>query len=733
MYSMKIPFLALNALALAIPAALHAQDKAPLATPRIEGAMKPDGVLDEPFWQQAAVTEIGYEIDPGENKPAFALTKVYVADSGKSLRIAFDAEDPDPSKILAILRDRDSAFQDDFVGIQLDTFDTQQRAYEFFVSAAGVQMDLTLDGSNGNEDESWDAIWESGAKLHDKGYTVEMEIPYSSLKFNHSASPQQWAIRFLRIRPRDSRFVYSNVTDDRNNKCDLCQFGKITGFQHADPGKNILVNPTLTFAYDESRPGPDQDFDSDGTDIEFGLDLSWSPTPNNTLSATYNPDFSQIEIDGAQLDVNTTFALFFPEKRPFFLESADYFNSPSNLVYTRNVADPDYGLRFTGRSGEHTYGLFGANDAQTNVLRPGPYGSRIGVIEGESNDFVGTYRYNLNETSNIGTLLTYRDGADYSNQVASIDGKWEKGAHTLTGQFIHTETDDVFGYQPTPFSGDAYYAAYNYRDREKSFNVRQVRYDPGFRADMGFIGRVDYEQSVVGAAYRWYPKDSFFTEISLNGDWDITHQVSVDRVMEREVEAYINLEGKYQSYMEAGGGQRTRFWNGVDYDETYYIFYGQFKPVNTWQLSLFYRGGDQIDFRNNALGSIDSFEPGLQGSLNDNISINLNYIDERLQRDGGSVYHARLLDARLSWQFSLRQRLRLAVQYGSTDFDQSLNNFPVPEQSDDAGTQLVYSYKINPRSVFYAGYSDSYRGSDAVDTYQTDRSLFVKFGYAWQP
>jgi hypothetical protein len=298
---------------------------------------------------------------------------------------------------------------------------------------------------------------------------------------------------------------------------------------------------------------------------------------------------------------------------------------------------------------------------------------------------------------------------------------------------MHSDTEDVFGYRATPFSGDAYIAVYNYRDREKSFNLRQSRYDPGFRADMGFIGKVDYEQSVVGGAYRWFPKDSFFTEVSVNGDWDITRQISVERVMEREIEAYINLEGKYQSYIEAGGGQRMRFWNGVDYDESYYIFYGQFKPVSTWQLSLFYRGGDQIDFRNNALGRIHSFEPGLQGSLNGNVSVNLSYIDERLQRDGGSVYHARLLDTRLSWQFNLRQRLRLALQYGNTEYDQSLNSFPVPGEASDVGTQLVYSYKINPRSVFYAGYSDSYTGSDAIDTYQTDRSLFLKFGYAWQP
>ncbi len=739
---MKPIFFAVHALALAIPTALYAQVAAPLTIPHVVGEMNVDGKLDEPFWQQAAVTELPFEIGPGENLTAAVKTKVYIVDSGKSLRVAFRAEDPDPKKIVAVLRDRDSAYQDDFVGLKLDTFDTQQRAFEFFVSARGVQMDLTFDESNGNEDDSWDSIWDSATQIDAQGYTVEFDIPYSSLKFKHSAGPQQWNVQFLRIRPRENRFVYSNFKDDRNNKCSLCQQTKIAGFEHADPGKNILVNPTLTTGYGQSRNGPNDSFSSSGTDINVGLDVSWSPTSNNTLSATFNPDFSQIEIDGAQLNVNTNFALYYPEKRPFFLESADFFSTPVQLIYTRNIADPDYGLRATGRQGEHTYGFFGASDTATNVLRPGPYRSRLGQIDGESEDLVGTYRYNLNSTSNIGSLITQRSGDDYHNSMASVDGKWQTGGHTFTGQFMHSDTEDALGYQSTPFTGNAYFASYQFSDREKSVNIRTFRYDPGFRADMGFVGQVDYEKSVIGGGYRWYPKNQFFNQISVYSDWDITHQVSVDRLMEREIEANISANGKMQSYIELAGGNRVRYWNGVNYDETFYSTYSQFTPFKSWKFSLYYRGGDQIDFRNNDIGRITDFEPGVNGTINDNISINLNYIDEALRRDGGTVYHAKLLDSRLSWQFNLRQRLRLAIQYGTTDLDMTLDKDYAPGDArsasyTDVGTQLVYSYKINPRSVFYAGYSDNYNGSDqdniTTDTYQTARSLFLKFGYAWQP
>lgn len=719
--------------AITLSTGLEAVDSKAMVIPRIEAEMKPDGKLDESFWQQAAVMELPYEISPGDNIPASVKTKAYMVDSGTSFRVAIEAFDPEPEKILAYLRNRDSAFSDDFAGFRVDTFDTQQRAYEFFLSARGVQMDLTYDESGKNEDESWNAIWESGAALTDTGYILEFEIPYSSISFKHSTEPQQWNIQFLRIRPRESRFVYADRPDDRKQQCDLCEQAKIVGFAHADPGRNILVNPTLTWNYSEERDDPDAEWTGEGSVVEFGLDLSWSPTPNNTLSGTYNPDFSQVEIDGAQLGVNQNFALFFPEKRPFYLDSADFFDSPTNLVYTRNIADPDYGFRFTGRQGKQTYGAFMSQDAQTNVLRPGPYGSRFGQIPGESTDWVGTYSYSLASSSNIGAIFTNRTGDDYSNSMASIDGKWTSGSHSLTGQFMTSQTEDPEGYSVDSFTGNAYFASYDYEDRKKSFRVATRRYDPGFRADMGFIGQVDYDRWVIGGSYRWYPEKSFFSQIQINGDWDTTEQISVDQHMEDEIEAYLSFSGKMRSFMQVGGGTRTQFWQGVDYDVGFYTLYGEFTPAGTYQFSLFYRGGDQIDYNNLALGSIDSFELGTSGTIGEGFSYNLSYVDEALHRNGGDVYHARLADLRLSWQFNLRQRLRLAFQYGSTDFDPSLWNEPVPRGLDDLASQLVYSYILNPRTVFYAGYSDNFFGSDSIDTFQTDRNLFLKFSYAWQP
>ena len=275
---MRIMRLALGLLALTLPIGLQAQQTPALAIPHIEAEMKADGKLDEPFWQQAAILELPYEIDPGDNIPASVKTKAYMVDSGNSFRVAIEAFDPEPEKILAYLRNRDSAFGDDFAGFRVDTFDTEQRAYEFFLSARGVQMDLTYDESSKNEDDSWNAIWESGAQLTATGYTLEFEIPYSSISFKHVDGLQQWNIQFLRIRPRENRFVYANRPDDRKQQCDLCEQIKISGFAGADPGRNILVNPTLTWNYEQNRENPGDDFGGDGSVVEFGLDLSWSPT-----------------------------------------------------------------------------------------------------------------------------------------------------------------------------------------------------------------------------------------------------------------------------------------------------------------------------------------------------------------------------------------------------------------------------------------------------------------------
>src|SRR5215210_3993296 len=331
---------------------------------RIERAaseIKVDGVLDEAAWQTAAVVALKYETRPGENTPPPVATETLVTYDDGHIYVAFRAHDPDPSAIRAHLSDRDDAFSDDFVGIVLDTFNDERRAFEFFVNPLGVQMDMFIDDVSGNEDASWDTIWSSAGKITADGYAVEIAIPLSSLRFPRTEGEQTWGFDALRFYPRSQTARISSHPLDRNVNCYLCQASKMSGFSGITPGRNVELAPTVTSARTDQRQDlPSGPFDEGKLESDLGLTAKWGITPNLTLNAALNPDFSQVEADAAQLDVNTQFALFFPEKRPFFLEGADFFATPFDVVFPRNVADPSWGLKLTGKEGKNAVGVFAA-------------------------------------------------------------------------------------------------------------------------------------------------------------------------------------------------------------------------------------------------------------------------------------------------------------------------------------------------------------------------------------
>ena len=472
-----------------------------LAIPHSTEAVAIDGVLDDPIWRTALVLPLTIETYPRENQTPEVETTAYLVENGDQLLIAFDARDPDPESIRAYLRDRDSAFNDDFVGVVLDTFNDQRRAFEFFVNALGVQMDLIQDDVSRNESSSWNAIWDSAGEINSRGFTVEIAIPFSQLRFPSTAGDQTWGIDVLRFRPRAQRVRISNNPQDRNRNCYLCQFGKFTGFQNAEPGKALEVVPTLTATRTDSRATPGVGpLERGDFETEAGLGVRWGITPDLTLDATFNPDFSQVEADFAQLEENATFALFYPETRPFFLEGEDYYASPMQAVFTRTVADPDVGAKFTGRTGNNTIGMFATNDVVTNLLFPGPFGSRTTSLEQENDAFVGRYTRGFGRASTIGALVTSREGEGYSNEVAGFDGRYfMNDQSTLRFQYLDSRTEYPAAVaaefaQAEELEGDAWRVEYRYGSRNWFAQVWHQDLDPTFRADSGFITRVDLVQ-----------------------------------------------------------------------------------------------------------------------------------------------------------------------------------------------------------------------------------------------
>ena len=328
-------------------------------------------------------------------------------EDGANLYVGFEASDPDPSAIRGYLRDRDSAYSDDFVGIIIDTYNDGRRAFEFLANPLGVQMDLTNNeastgGNMGKEDDSWDAIWGSAGRINGEGYVVEMKIPLTQLRFPAVEGLKTWGFDLTRNYPRGSSYRFTNNPLVRGNNCYLCQIGEFSGLTDAEPGRDLEIVPTLTASKSDSTEEPGIDpLISDGTQTEAGLSVRWGISPDLTANLAINPDFSQVEADAAQLDVNNRFALFFPEKRPFFLEGADYFSTPLRAVFTRTIASPDVGAKLTGKRGDHTFGVLAAEDAVTNLLFPGLFGSDATTLEQSNTSFIGRYSRGFGNTSAI--------------------------------------------------------------------------------------------------------------------------------------------------------------------------------------------------------------------------------------------------------------------------------------------------------------------------------------------
>jgi hypothetical protein len=715
--------------------------------PRAEGEVVVDGVLDEDAWRSATEVELMYETEPGENIPARVKTLAYLMEDGVNLYIGFEASDPDPSAIRAYLRDRDSAWNDDFVGIMIDPYNDGHRAVEFYSTPLGVQMDVTYDESSlqggdfGKEDESWDAIWDSAGHIGADGYAVEIKIPLTQLRFPTGDGVKTWGIYLYRSYPREKTYSFSNTAHDRGNNCFLCQFVELRGLENVQPGRDLELVPTLTASRVDSTETPGVDpLVSDGTNTEAGLSLRWGITPDLTANLAMNPDFSQVEADVAQLDVNERFALFYPEKRPFFLEGANYFSTPIRAVFTRTIGSPDVGAKLTGKRGDHTFGVLLVDDAVTNLLFPGAFESDSTTLEQSNTTMTGRYSRAFGQTSSVGGVVTVRDGDGYHNYLAGLDARWKiSDQHTLTAQFLESETEyplvtALEFLQPIgTFDGNAAMANYEFDSRNWSGNILYAARSDGFRADSGFVAKVGEDQIEVDASRIWHGGDgSWWSRIRLTAGYEIAH-LEDGRLRERGNVLRLRIQGPLQSSVHVAYRVKSELENGVLFDLKRGAIYSEFTPRSGLTVGVGIRMGDQIDYDNTRLADERAFEPSINWNINRNLLLRLQGVFASLDtKQGEKIFEAGVVDARLTWQFSVRSFLRLTVQQADTSRNPDAYLEPVESETQDVGRQLLYSYKINPQTVFFLGYSDQFLDDDSLNKLTvSDRSVFMKIGYAW--
>lgn len=763
----------------------------PPKVPKVIDTIKIDGVLEDSAWQHAAKINLNNITWPQENTPPLVQTEVSYFENGDTLFVAFQAYDPNPEAIRAFYNDRDKVWRDDLVGIKLDPYNDHRLVFQFFVNPLGVQLDSIENVIRNSESDAWDGLWDSEGRIHEEGFTVEMAIPLRNFNFNPGQGEQTWAVEFLRFYPRSERQRISSMKIDRNNDCWACQMEEIQGFEGMQQGNSLAIVPTLALGYRQTRelqdseeaPGSYQFTDwQSKTNIEPGLDIKWSISSDIFLNATINPDFSQVEADSAQLGLNNNFTLFFPEKRPFFLENQDMFNSQFDMVYTRNIGAPDVGAKLTGKSGKHTFGLFAADDSNTRFLVPGNLRSDIAELNQDSNNAAVRYRYDANADLSVGLLGTFRSSDDYHNYTGSVDVTYKITAQDIIkAQFVVSDTEypewlsNEFCEQEdcrqaniecsfsncitneqvlrtqnyTGLKDNAWYLAYDHEERDWFMYADFRSIGSDHRADLGFESRTDYNKALLGGGLIWYGEESdWWTRSELRSDWDITHNEAGD-VIEREVEVIFNFDGPMQSFGEIGCianehvGKRQDAsslaiaGNTTLFNRNFCFVYGNFQPAAGLFLENEFVFGKQIDFANNRLADRFTWRPAFEYSINAHLRAEVRYLYEQLDADEAEVFTAHQADVRLKYNVDVRNSIKLNLIY--TRITHNLANQPgraaddLPDESyADIATQLIYSYKINPQTVFFAGYADyAYEDDRLTDLEKDDRSLFVKFSYAW--
>ena len=703
------------------------------------GPIKVDGVLDEEAWKTAASIPLAYEWHPGDNVPPVVKTDVLVTFDRQMLYIGFRAYDPKPSAISAHLTDRDVPFSDDTVGFMIDTFNDQRRAFQFRVNPLGVQMDATNSDVDGSEDWSWNAIWASEGRITSEGYVVEIAIPFTQLRFPRGAAVQTWGFMAMRDWPREDRHRMRTMPTDRGANCLICQFDKLAGFRDLRPGRNLELDPTITAHQTAERKDfPDGPLEAGTTKVDPGLSLRWGVTPNVTVSAAVNPDFSQVEADAAQLAENERFALFFPEKRPFFLEGADFFSTPISAVFTRTVADPQFGLKVTGKESKNAFGAVITRDRVNNLIFPSYEGSGIDSIDQNVNAVVARYRRDVGKTSSIGVLFTGRSSNGYSNSVGGVDGLFRfSQSDSVTFQYLRSATEypqavaSRHGQPLGSFSDDALSLRYNHSTRDWQWALRYSDLGPRFRSDSGFVTRVDTRQpsgfirrTLWGKPGQWYTRIDIFA----GADWTTD---SKGNIKENGQDFQLTYYGTRQTFVQALYSPNHEYYRGVYYDNPRWSLYAESRPSSSVYGSFFIRGGKTIDFANQRQGDIFVVEPSAELNLGRRLSADLTYTSQRLDVAGGRLFTANLTQGTVIYHFNIRTLARAIVQLSDVTRDPSLYRFSVDRKSRDLFTQFLFSYKINPQTVFYFGYSDSSFGDDRVDLKRADRTLFLKIGYAW--
>lgn len=711
-----------------------------LTIARAPGAIVIDGVLDDAGWQGAARASGWSEHNPRERSRPSVDTEAWVTYDDKHLYVAFVAQD-DPATVRSSLTDRDRMFQDDYVGILMDTYGDASWAYFLFSNPRGIQGDTRMAEGRG-EDDRMDIIFHSRGRMTDTGFVVEMAIPFASLRFP-LRPVQEWRVTFWRNRPRGHREQISWAALSRNDPCSLCQLGTLRGMEGVAPGGDLEILPSVVGTQSGALANlgdPGSPFRNADPKADVGVSAKYSFAGGLTAEATINPDFSQVESDAGQIDVNTTFALFFPERRTFFQEGSDLFTTWFQSVYTRSINDPLVAGKLIGRMGRTTVAYLGARDERSPLLLPFEERSASGVA-GRSFSNILRVRQTFGRNSHVGGLVTDRrldDGG--SGTLASADVMLGfGGVYGLEFQLLrsHTAEPEAPGLIPglgtatfdrgrytaaldgESFSGWAQYTSLERNARTWSFDFDYWAASPTFRTDNGFESRNDFRRVSMFQGLNFYPSGGVVQRWSpavfMQRSWNFA-----DERKGQHVELQVNGNLARQTFARVTARTADERFRGVDFRglrRLNMVLESNFsRPV---MLGAFLGVGDAIarNLATPVAGTARDLEFWGRFQPTSSMTIRPSLLHSRLKApDGTTLFSGYIFRTRGDLQFTRELFVRMIVEY---------NNF-----SQQLSLEPLVTYRANPFTLVYVGSNRRYRDyPDDEPWTRTSTQYFAKVQY----
>jgi hypothetical protein len=702
----------------------------------------------------AAVADFTQRL-PEDGAPSSQRTDVYLAYDSRNLYAVFVAHDDDPTSVRANLAPRENIENDDRVGLLIDTFDDQRTGYAFRSSPLGVQWDgRWVEVGREGFDSSFEAVWYTDAQRTPGGYVVLMTIPFRTMRFPETLE-QRWRIQFERLIPRSSEEsywpAYSQSVDGRLN-----QAAVLNGVRDVSPGRNILITPyAFVRSFDVLDPnlpgGPGFD---EGTEDEIGLDAKVVIRDSFVLDMTFNPDFSQVESDQPQVTVNERFEVNYPERRPFFVENADYFSMETPLLVTRRIVDPEGGAKFTGRQGPWGIGALLTNDEAAGLRVPSSdpfYGDAADV------SVLRVFRDYGNQ-SRAGFMHTELElGEDY-NKVSAADTYVRLNDNWLT-ELLMVNTETFEDGELT--TGRQTNWRVNRNGRSFNTHFHWTEQSSHFDVPLGIVSR-NYTPDAQGLhgfmEYRFWPQDSWLDRIGPRVFF-ANQEDSTGLRIYNEFSPQLQMTWAGDSSFSVGSNSikerlRPQDFAGLtttrDYSQRRY-----FMNVSTDTLQKFgFSAGFDVGTVINLVPPI-GVEPELadrtfiEGSLlwrpMDRLRVDTTWLSTELEdRSGrGTIFTDHIVRTRWNYQFTKEMSLRVILQHENTKPNSELSRLT---REENLNLDVLFRYVLNPWSALYVGFNNNESnlqivenedgGTELVrseDLARDGQQIFVKFSYLLQP